>query len=267
VSLSPQEPHLDRVRAASFGAAAEQYDRFRPTYPDGLIDDLAGLRPARVLDVGCGTGKVAVSLAERGLSVLGVEVDERMAEVARGHGIDVRVTAFEDWDSAGRAFDLITCGDAWHWIEPARGVAKAAEVLEAGGTIARFWTTALLSEPTIAAFDPIYREHAPEVTQVWRPSASTPRFHASRRDLFAHSAAFSPTEMRTYQWERARSADEWLGLAATISDHQRLGPVRLQALLRSLRTAIEELGGTVHSRHETYALLNRAHSGVRRWRR
>jgi 2-polyprenyl-3-methyl-5-hydroxy-6-metoxy-1,4-benzoquinol methylase len=103
---------------------ADQYDRFRPTYPDALIEDLAGLRPAKVLDVGCGTGKVAVALAERGLSVLGVEVDQQMAKIARGHGIDVQVAAFESWDATGRTFDLITCGDAWHWIDPARGVAK-----------------------------------------------------------------------------------------------------------------------------------------------
>jgi len=253
---TPPELHLDRERAGSFGSVAEQYDRFRPAYPDTLLDDLAGMRPAKVLDVGCGTGKVAVSLAKRGLSVLGVEVDERMAEVARGHGLQVQVAAFENWDAAGRTFDLVTCGDAWHWIDPAHGVAQTAEVLKAGGTIARFWTTAVLSEPAIAAFDPIYRKNAPEVTQVWRPSASTPRFHASRRDLFAQNEAFSPTELRTYQWERSLSTDQWLGLAATISDHQRLGSERLQTLLQSLRIAIDELGGTVHSHSETYALLN-----------
>jgi SAM-dependent methyltransferase len=253
---TPPELHLDRARAGSFGSVADQYDRFRPTYPGALIDDLAGARPAKVLDVGCGTGKVAVSLTERGLSVLGVEVDQRMAQVARGHGIDVQVAAFESWDAAGCTFDLITCGDAWHWIDPARGVAKAAEVLEKGGTIARFWTTAVLSESTIAAFDRIYRKHAPEVAQVWQPSGNTPRFHASRSDLFAHSGAFSPTEMRTYPWERSLSTEEWVGLAATISDHQRLGPERLRPLLQSLRTAIDELGGTVHSHNETYALLN-----------
>ncbi|WP_226961702.1 MULTISPECIES: class I SAM-dependent methyltransferase [Streptomyces] len=63
---------------------AEEYDRHRPTYPRELMDELTDLRPARVLDVGCGTGRNVVALAERGLSVLGVERDERM-----------RVAAFE----------------------------------------------------------------------------------------------------------------------------------------------------------------------------
>lgn len=105
---------------------ARQYERYRPTYPDALLDDLATLRPARVLDVGCGTGKAAVGLAGRGLSVLGVELDLRMAVVACGHGVPVEVGAFETWDDAGRRFDLITCGAAWQWIDPELGMAKAA---------------------------------------------------------------------------------------------------------------------------------------------
>ncbi len=43
-----------------------------------------------------GTGKVAVGLARRGLSVLGVDVDERMAEVARGYQLrGGRMTFFQ----------------------------------------------------------------------------------------------------------------------------------------------------------------------------
>jgi hypothetical protein len=66
--------HLDRARAESFGAAPDAYDRFRSTCAEALLDDLAALRPAQVLDVACGTGKTARGLARRGLSVLGVEL-------------------------------------------------------------------------------------------------------------------------------------------------------------------------------------------------
>jgi SAM-dependent methyltransferase len=248
------ELHHDRARAESFGSIAERYDRYRPSYPDALIDELAGLRPATVLDVGCGTGKVSVALAGRGLSVLGVEVDERMAEVARGHGIDVRVAPFEDFDAAGRTVDLLTCGDAWHWIDPVRGARKAAEVVRPGGTVARFWTTLALSEPVVAAFEEVYRDLAPEVAQVWR--SATSRFHASGADPLADSGAFAPARTRSYPWRAGIAAGDWVGLAATISDHQRLGPERLTALLRSLRATIDGLGGVVHARAETYALLN-----------
>jgi ubiquinone/menaquinone biosynthesis C-methylase UbiE len=67
--------HGERDRAESFGSAAERYDRYRPGYPSALIDELMSLNPTTALDVGCGTGKVALSLMGRGLPVLGVEPD------------------------------------------------------------------------------------------------------------------------------------------------------------------------------------------------
>ena len=251
------ELHLDRARAGSFGSVAEQYDRFRPACPEDLIDDLAALRPARAIDVGCGTGKVAVPLARRGIPVLGIEVDERMAAVARTHGLEVRVTAFESFAADGPAFDLLTCGDAWHWIDPERGTAKAAEVLRPGGTIARFWTASTLDEATAAAFAPIYQSLAPEITQVWLPSERPHRFHATRRDPIAQSPEFTTTDLRTYPWDRALKAEQWLGLIATTSDHQRLPAARLGSLLHALSAATDKLGGTIHTLNQTYALVNR----------
>ena len=46
----------------------------------------------------------------RGLPVLGVEPDGRMAEVARRHQVPVEVASFESWEPAGRTYDLLTAG-------------------------------------------------------------------------------------------------------------------------------------------------------------
>lgn len=145
--MTTSDPHLDRARAESFGTVAQQYDRYRPPHAERLIDDLAALAPARVLDIACGTGKAAVALAGRGLDVLGVETDERMAQVARAHGVPVEIAPFETWDARGRRFGLVTCGSAWHWIDPALGAAKVADLLHPGGTFARFWSYHVLDGP------------------------------------------------------------------------------------------------------------------------
>lgn len=106
-------------RSKLFDQEAERYDRSRPTYPDAVIDELLGPEPGGldVLDVGCGTGIASRAMAGRGAKVVGVEVAPRMAEIARRHGIHVEVDAFEDWDAAGRTFDLITSAQAWHWLD------------------------------------------------------------------------------------------------------------------------------------------------------
>ena len=103
---------LAQERSRLFDEQAEAYDRFRPTYPDAVIDELLGPVPIGldVLDVGCGTGIASRQMAQRGAKVLGVELAPRMAEVARGHGVDVEIAAFEGWDGAGRTFDRVTLG-------------------------------------------------------------------------------------------------------------------------------------------------------------
>jgi len=86
-----------------------------------------------VLDVGCGTGIAARQFQAVGGRVLGVDADARMAEWARRTGVETEVATFEAWESAGREFDAVVAGQAWHWVDPVAGAAKAAQVLRPGG--------------------------------------------------------------------------------------------------------------------------------------
>jgi SAM-dependent methyltransferase len=239
--------HGDRDRAASFGSTPELYDRLRPSYPAALIDDLVALGPASALDVGCGTGKVARALIERGVAVVGVEPDERMARVARGHGVDVEVASFEAWDSAARTFDLLTAGHAWHWVDREAGPPKAASVLRAGGTAALFWNYHALEQSLLDAFGAVYQVHAPELQVLGRDPSGLPDI-----DPFTGCASFTPGQPQTYRWPRQLTADEWVGMLATFSDHQRLGGDRLNALQNGLHDAIVAAGGVVQSLCGTY---------------
>jgi 2-polyprenyl-3-methyl-5-hydroxy-6-metoxy-1,4-benzoquinol methylase len=64
--------------------------------------------PASVLDAGCGTGRVAIELARRGVEVVGVDVDRSMLVTARanGPGIEWREHDLTTLD-LGRAFDVV----------------------------------------------------------------------------------------------------------------------------------------------------------------
>lgn len=154
--------HGDRHRAESFGVQAERYDRVRPAYPEALLEAVLGIDTTglAVLDVGCGTGIAARLLAARGAEVLGVEPDERMAAVARARGTAVEVSAFETWQSRGRTFDRVTSAQAWHWVDPVLGAAKAAKLLRAGGRICIFWNEARPTKDLATALTAIYRKHA-----------------------------------------------------------------------------------------------------------
>ncbi len=249
--MSFSKRYLDRARAGAFGSVARQYDLYRPSYPEALIHLLVASSPATVLDIGCGTGKVATALAKHGLTVLGLEPDGRMAEMARTKGVAVEVAMFEAWDSGGRTFDLLTSGDAWHWIDPAQGRQKAADLLNPGGVIARFWNVHEVEPFLLKDFEAVYQEYAPDIAV----AGGVPKSTRNVTDPFAGDPAFTSFSSDTYSWELTLTADEWVGLITTFSDHQQLPPERLAALLGGLRTVIEQSGGTVRTRSRTFVQL------------
>lgn len=248
------EPRLfgERHRAQSFGSVAQQYDRFRPSYPPELIDDLIALGPADALDVGCGTGKAARLLTERGLPVLGVEVDAQMAAVARSHDIEVEVSAFEAWDPRDRRFDLLVCGQAWHWIDPHIGVPKAATVLRPGGTIALFWNRSWLTGEVKEELDGVYRYRAPELLKPPESAADDEPPYVA--DL-GRSGLFEKPFSRRYPWQATYTTQEWVQLVQTHSDHLVLEPKRRVALAADVADVIDAHGGTVTAEYSTYALF------------
>lgn len=257
--------HEDRRRAGSFGEDAERYDRARPTYPAALFDDLVGEAASgdavRVLDVGCGTGIAARALLARGCAVVGVEHDERMAAVARTHGLEVEVAAFESWDPRGRQFDLVTAAQSWHWIEPALGARHAAAVLGRGGQWAGFWNLAVHDPAAEAALDAAYERFAPDLRQdsVTRLRTMHPELVGAELDAFAATGSFEEHEKRSYAWARHYSTDEWLDQLGTHSNHRVLPAATLAALLDEIGAALDGLGGSIEVRYDTvlYTLRRR----------
>ncbi len=249
--------HQDRRRACSFGENAEQYDRARPSYPAALIDDLTAEGAREVLDVGCGTGKASRLFRERGCDVLGVEPDPGMAIVARRHGVTVEVATFEDWNPAGRTFDLVVSGQAWHWVDPDAGLAKVAQVLRSGGRFAAFWNMDSYDPETKAALRRVYEQVAPSLVDGSSRGGMAVALRAPERndddDLapLRASAAFRDEEVRSYRWSQTYPVAAWLDRVSTHSDHRVLPPEQLAALLDALRAAIDDRGGEIAVHYET----------------
>lgn len=235
--------HEDRGRAESFGADAGRYDRARPGYPAPLVDALVADGPRDALDVGCGTGIAARALQARGCRVLGVEPDARMAAVARARGVAVEEAAFERWDDAGRRFDLVACGQAWHWVDPGRGAQRAADVLRAGGRIGVFWN---LGRPageagpalaaTYARLEPGLERHAVLLGH------HDDRLEATAAALRA-TGRFAAPRIDRWPWERTYATADWLDQLLTHSDHAALPPARRERLLDAVAADLDRCGG------------------------
>lgn len=240
----------DRSRAESFGAVAELYDRVRPSYPPALVDALLAHDPHDVLDIGCGTGIAGALLAARGCDVLGVEIDERMAELARARGIAVEVTSFEHWQADGRLFDLAISGQAWHWIDPIAGALKAAAVLKRGGRLALFWNFGVPPAQVSRLFDPIYARLAPGVESYSvLLGGKDSRGQTAVAGIDA-SNGFEPAEVNRFAWTRTHDTAQWLALLQTHSDHQTLPAPQRERLLAEVGEAVDSIGGSFEMPYE-----------------
>jgi SAM-dependent methyltransferase len=253
-ATEPEHIHEDRARALSFGGVAELYDKARPSYPPALIDALMALSPRRVLDVGCGTGKAARLLVERGCDLLGVEPDPSMAAIARSHGVTVEEATFETWDPRGRMYDLIVSGQAWHWVDPEMGVAKAGSLLHPGGHLGVFWNRGRPDTVAAEALEAVYERIAPEIakTNVVIKPGHEPE---DRFEEFGAGGLFTDIEARTFRWDAVYDRARWTEFIATHSDHVRLPDGQRRALLDALGDVIDRLGGAMTYHYSTLLVL------------
>ena len=216
-----------------------------------MVDDLLASKPSRVLDVGCGTGKVARLFLAKGCEVIGVEPDSRMASVARSQDIPVEVANFETWDAAHRMFDLVVSGQAWHWIDPSVGPRKAAAMLPPGAQLAIFWNRGRHDAVTKAAFDEVYMRLAPAIAKESVPLGNKSTDDADDIAAIAATRLFAPSRRRTYGWVQKYSRDQWLDQLGTHSDHIALESEQLAALFDAVGSAIDRRGGSITVHYET----------------
>jgi len=244
--------------AESFGSDPERYDRSRPGYPEAMVAAIVAASPGPdVLDVGCGTGIAARQFQAAGCRVLGVEVDERMAELARRHGLEVEVAAFEAWDPAGRAFDAVVAGQAWHWVNPVAGAAKAADVLRPGGRLAAFWNAFQPSSEVAEAFSAVYRRVVPDLPRnpwVIPVRDGHAALVARAADGMRQAGAFGDPEQWRFDWERVYTRGEWLDQLPTQGIHTQLSPAKLEALLEGIGAAVDAMGGNFTMGYATVAV-------------
>jgi SAM-dependent methyltransferase len=263
--LSERQPHQAREAAESFGSDPERYDRTRPRYPDAMVEAIVAASPGPdVLDVGIGTGIAARQFQAAGCRVLGVDIDARMADFARRHGLEVEVATFEAWDPAGRTFDAIVSGQTWHWIDPVAGAAKAAEVLRPGGRLALFWNVFQLSPDVAEGFSAVHRRVMPgPLADMWaRPALEGYSVLFTRAaDGIREVGAFGEPEQWRFDWEQPYTRDEWLDQLPTGGGYAQLPTAQLEELLTGIGAVVDAAGGSF-TMHYTAVVVTAARTSA-----
>ncbi|HOP16634.1 MAG: bifunctional 2-polyprenyl-6-hydroxyphenol methylase/3-demethylubiquinol 3-O-methyltransferase UbiG [Chromatiaceae bacterium] len=144
--------NVDHAEVSKFEQLASRWwdpnSEFKPLHEINplrldYIDARAGLSGKLVLDVGCGGGILAESMAARGANVIGIDMGEAPLEVARlhllesGQHVDYRRIPVEQLASEMPAkFDVVTCMEMLeHVPDPASVVAACATLVKPGGQV------------------------------------------------------------------------------------------------------------------------------------
>jgi SAM-dependent methyltransferase len=195
--------------ALSFGQAVGAYDRGRPEYPARAIDwilDHARVpsRGAVVVDVGAGTGKLTRSFENRDATLIAVEPDGLMRErLAQNVPVaQVRAGSAEALPLEDASADLVTFGQAWHWVDVPAASAEVARVLRPGGSLALIWNQRDQRTDWVARLGEIMGSSAAEQYDTAHPLLGEPLHRADHAE---------------FAWENPLDAEQLIAMVASRS--------------------------------------------------
>jgi len=227
---------------ATFDEAAVLYDVGRPPYPDAVFDDLFGdtglQAPARLLEIGAGSGIATRVLAAMGFEVVGVELSAEMVRRARKNlqafpNVEIAHGSFESFaDSSG--FDAVVAFSAFHWIDRDLRYRKALELLGAAGCIAV--ADARFAVPDEKLSDALERDAVSVLGERGR-QAGAPGVEGLEEEL--NASGFEHLAEHRYEWVVTHSAESFIQLLETVPWYLSIDRPQRRALYDLFRRRIE----------------------------
>ena len=221
------------------------------------VIDVAGLTPtARLCEVGCGPGKATLPLARRGFSITAIELGPDLAEEARANladypAVEVVTSSLEDWQPPqDAAFDLVYAATSWHWVDPEIRYRKAAELLRPAGHLAVWGASHAFPEdadPFFTDIQKVYEEIGQARGVTWPPPP--PEQAGDLAADFEASDLFEDIDVRKYVWSLTYTADTYIALLDTFSDHIAMEPRKRERLDAEIRRLLAERPDGLLTRH------------------
>lgn len=212
---------MGRSSEIDFGRHSEDYAEHRPGFPASFyerLDAVIRIADSSSLDLATGPGTIALELAARGGSVVGLDVSPEQVVTARrvskGRDLEARVhfavARAEDTGLDERSFDLVTAGQCWHWFDGDAALAEARRVLRPGGVLAIAYYSYL------AEHDPVARE-TEELIREFNPSWSMAGWTGVFPELIDEvvRGGFDLVEQFCYHHDEEFSHARWRGRMRT----------------------------------------------------
>lgn len=158
-----------------WGKTSEDYAKYRTGQPDSFFDLMRafniGLPGQRILDLGTGTGALALRYAHRGAQVSGIDPSEGQIAEAKKQAqqaklnIDFQVGAAEKLPFDSHAFDIVTANQCWLYFDAEAAIRNILWVLKPGGLLVTSHCSWLpLQDPIAQASEDLVRQFNPNWT-------------------------------------------------------------------------------------------------------
>jgi len=143
----------------TFDTISKEYDAIRLDYPTAVFKAILKYNPFSakepILEIGIGTGIATPFFAKRGNPINAVDPGKKLLAVAKKNlrkykNIKYMARQFEAAPLPKNHFALIYAAQAFHWVDPKKGLKKVHDALAPGGTLAFFWNKHDSSKPGVA---------------------------------------------------------------------------------------------------------------------
>src|SRR5215472_4697429 len=230
--MSELPPNL---RPDAFVGTADDYVRYRVPYPRALLDAFlaeACLPPnAKLLDLGCGPGRVSLPIADRFAEVLAIDPEPEMVEAGRREAarqgvvnICWRVSRAEDFKAPAGAFDLVTIGEAFHRMDRARVACLAFNWLKRAGALVTLGSGGpeATAAPWRSAWDSVVSDFtgAEPARRLGAPNA-TPAEELADQERDIGAAGYVDIRTRSFGFPHEWTLEALLGYARSTSTMSR----------------------------------------------
>ncbi len=221
-----------------FTGKAELYEKFRPSYPDELIDFLyENARCEAVADIGAGTGKFTRCLLKKPWQVTAVEPNADMrGKLAEIGGITVVDAPAEDTGLADNSVGLVTAAQAFHWFDREKFSAECKRILCDGGKLAVVWND-FVKEGLAARQSELCEKYSIEL-QI-KKAAGDDRYKRESDELL-RGKYFKSVEVAEYTGERVFDRESFIGETLSRSHAPRKGQQHYEPFVNELNNLFSE---------------------------
>jgi ubiquinone/menaquinone biosynthesis C-methylase UbiE len=241
---------MDSVPGTGFDGKQKYYSDYRLDYPNRVIEhivDRFGLtEDSTVLDLGCGTGRIALQIAQHVSEVVAADPDTGMLEQGR-QAADSQGIENIEWKQAtgseihhlDRKFDVVTIGRAFHRMDTEQGLGNIKEVLKGGGGLSVLTSTEWFKRGTEPWQDTVHEVVQQRFDDV--PDRTGPVSYDTTRTETLKSYGFQNVKKKEFVETKRFSVEEAAGYVLSLSFAPASGEDERRSLVEELK---EELWST-----------------------